>query len=501
MGFSTLGIGLGEGGGRIAASMVNFGANIACINTNEGDLNGLSNIPQHKKLLVNISSGGSGKDPNFVKSALQNKEERKRILSFIQKNLKDTPVTTICSRCKKKETIRDTEAVGDQHNCSHCGQNFGITKVKHEKEVNHDYIFLFACLGGGSGSGLIGEVLDIITRTPSVKAPIGVVCTLPDHSEDTTTKINAVSVFKNLYNDYAVKGIISPMILVDNQKMQESFDIPLGEMWTVINGTVTGLISKFNRFSNETSKYMSTVDTMDTARLWSLGSCCSMGKFIVGPSKLKSNQGQLMVDHPLALDEVESALKECTFVDGFDLSSAKGVGIIAVAPPHFLQDVNMSKCIKYAFGFAKEIIGDGLVIRGQYDDINTDCLEFYITYNGLKYPEERFEKMWDDIKEGKTIAQRKRNRIDEVPYDIEMESGDRGRNFNRLQRIKTGQDDPQDDYVDTRQVQVPTSRPKTPCDNCFLDPTTKKSMGVYNKRGPVPFESKICPVCKGSGKK
>ena len=49
MGFSVLGIGCGEGGGRVAASMVQFGVNILAINTNQGDLDGLKNIPSHKK--------------------------------------------------------------------------------------------------------------------------------------------------------------------------------------------------------------------------------------------------------------------------------------------------------------------------------------------------------------------------------------------------------------------------------------------------------------------
>ncbi len=47
--------------------------------------------------------------------------------------------------------------------------------------------------------------------------------------------------------------------------------------------------------------------------------------------------------------------------------------------------------------------------------------------------------------------------------------------------------------------QKPVNQPKKTCNNCFIDPITKKSMGVYNKRGPEPF-TKICPICKGEGK-
>ncbi len=496
MSFNIAGIGVGEGGGRIAMSMVDMGINISCLNTNEGDLKGLSKIPESKKLLIDISSGGSGKDPLFVKKSIANTDIRKKIIAFIKKMLDTTPVFTNCPECNSKEKIKDTEAVGDKHECSVCEKSFGITQVEHEPSIKHDYLFLFVCLGGGSGSGLIGEVIDICSTSPEINIPIAVVCTLPDDSEDTTTKTNAISIFKELYNVYATKEIISPLILVDNQKMQESFNLPVGSQYVIINNSITSLIDKFNSFSNQTSPYMSTIDTMDTARLWSIGGCCSIGKFIVGKSSKQENKGQLSVPHPLALEELEEAMKQCTFVDGFDLSTAKGIGIIAVAPDHFLQDENVSKCIRFAFGKAKEIIGDGLVFRGQYNNQNTDCLEFYLFYNGLLYPEERFARMWQDIKDGKVISEKKRNRIDEVSYDVHMESNSSGKNFKKLQNI--GQNI--EEQVEIRQVE--TIRPKQVCNNCFIDPMTKQSMGIYKRGGPRPFPltEKICPICQGRGK-
>ncbi len=493
MSFNCLAIGCGEGGGRIAMSMVDIDANVGVINTNAGDLKGLTKIPEYKKLLVDISGGGSGKDPVFVKHAMQNPELRNKVLSFVKGLLNSTPVFTLCSECGAKEKIKDTEAIGDYHTCLTCKKNFGIKEIQHEPTVKHDYIFLFACLGGGSGSGLIGEIVDICATSPEINIPVSVICTLPDDSEDTTTKQNAISIFKELYNKYATKEIISPLILIDNQKMQEMFSLPIGSMYSTINSSVTTLIDKFNKFSNQTSQYMSTIDTMDTARLWSLGGCCSIGKFIVGKSTKKENIGQLAIPHPLALEELGEAMEQCTFVDGFNLSTAKGIGIIAVAPDHFLQDENVSKCIRYAFGKAKEIIGDGLVFRGQYTDHNTDCLEFYIFFNGLMYPEERFARMWQDIKDGKTISDRKRNRIEEVPYDINMESGNAGVNFRKMQ--SNNEDQP---LVQTRSIDKKTVLQK--CNNCIQDPISKVSMGVYKKGGPMFFSGKICPQCEGRGR-
>lgn len=494
MSFNILSVGVGEGGGRIAMSMVDHNVNVCCINTNEGDLRGLNKIPEYKKLLIDISGGGSGKDPIFVKRAVSNPILREQIISFIKGILNSTPLFTTCPDCGTKDKVKDTQAIGDKHQCTVCSKEFGLVNIEHEPSVKHDYLFLFACLGGGSGSGLIGEIVDICSTAPEINIPIAVICTLPDDSEDTTTKVNAISIFKELYNKYATKEIISPLILIDNQKMQEMFSLPIGSMYATINRSVTSLVDKFNKFSNQTSQYMSTIDTMDTARLWSIGGCCSIGKFIVGPSKKPENKGRIQVPHPRALEELEQAMHECTFVDGFDLSTAKGVGIIAVAPDHFLQDENVSMCIRYAFGKAKEIIGDGLVFRGQYNDNATDCLEFYIFYNGLMYPEERFARMWQDIKEGKMLSERKRNRIEEVSYDIEIESNTSGKNFKKLQSAAVAEPV----FEETKPAQV--KRPTKPCSNCILDPITKQSMGIYRRGGPKPFEGRICPICQGRGK-
>lgn len=490
--FNIMAIGVGEGGGRIASSMVDVGVNVCILNTNRGDLDGLKNIPESKKLLVEIAGGGgSGKDPLFVKRSLEsNKDLRSNIVNFIKKNLDTTPLFTYCPSCQNKEKLKDTEAIGINHTCSSCSTSFGVINIEQIKEVKHDYIFLFVCLGGGSGSGLIEDVIDLCYTSQDINIPIAVVCTLPDDTEDTTTKINAISIFKNLYNKYAIAETISPLILIDNQKMQEMFNLPIGSMYSVINHSVTGLIDRFNKFSNQTSDYMTTLDMMDTGRLWSIGGCCSIGKFIVGNSIKESNKGRMTIPHFLALEELEEAMKQCTFVDGFDLSSAKGVGIIAVAPDHFMKDANVSKCIRYAFGKAKEIIGDGLIFRGQYTDPDSDCLEFYIFYNGLKYPEERFARMWQDIKDGKVLQERKRNRIDEVSYEIGLETSNYGKNFQKLQNINS--------TPELASANIITK--KITCNNCLIDPISRTSLGIYKKGGPIPFTGKICPICGGSGR-
>jgi hypothetical protein len=272
-------------------------------------------------------------------------------------------------------------------------------------------------------------------------------------------------------------------------------------MYPTINGAITGLLNQFNKFTDQTSAHGATMDTMNTGRLFALGKCCSIGKFIVGNPSSKEDRHNIIVPHALDLGEIEDAIKGCTFVDGFDLSTASGVGIIAVAPEYFFGDDNISTCVRYAFGKAKEIIGaDGLVFTSQLVDNTKDHLQFYLIFNGMSYPKERFDRMWAEIREGKLSLQRKAERIDEVSYDAKLETAQSGQAFKRLQQ-NTNQEVP---TQVTNQVEIPifnrkSDQKKQPCNNCFPDPVTKKSTGVYRKGGPAPFTGKICPICQGKG--
>jgi hypothetical protein len=41
----------------------------------------------------------------------------------------------------------------------------------------------------------------------------------------------------------------------------------------------------------------------------------------------------------------------------------------------------------------------------------------------------------------------------------------------------------------------------TECDNCFLDPRTKRSSNIYKAGGPIPFDDHtVCPRCGGGGR-
>ena len=55
--------------------------------------------------MIDISGGGSGKDPVFVKQSMANPELRNKVLNFIKGLLATTPVFTMCTECNSKEKI------------------------------------------------------------------------------------------------------------------------------------------------------------------------------------------------------------------------------------------------------------------------------------------------------------------------------------------------------------------------------------------------------------
>jgi hypothetical protein len=139
---------------------------------------------------------------------------------------------------------------------------------------------------------------------------------------------------------------------------------------------------------------------------------------------------------------------------------------------------------------------DGLIFTSQLTDDSKDYLEFFITYNGLSYPKERFDRMQEEVREGRISLRRKQARVDDVPYDTKLEQAQSGQAFKRLQNMNN-----QDSSGSPQEISY-NKKPevkKQPCNNCYPDPISKKSTGVYRKGGPSPFTGKICPVCNGTG--
>lgn len=421
MTYSLLLIGTGEGGGRIAQAFLPLGYTVCAINTAQGDLDGLTELDSAQKLLLKISQGGTGKNPLLVKEALTVPAQRTALRSFIEQQIQNHP--------------------------------------------SPDLLYVLICVGGGggSGSGLANVVLETVLE---FNVPVGMIYTLPGRVEDVVAKNNALGTFRDIYNSKAVNAAVSPLILVDNDYIMDRQGIPLKDFYTLSNQKIAQVIHQFNSFASLPSKYLSAVDTLDLGRLLGLGGVCSFGR--------------MRITNPVDLEAVKAMLSSGLFVQGVNIQSAKGAAVIVQAPEWILSDQLISNCVNFLFEEVARIIGGGIIFRGVYEDPQAKSLEVSVVFNGMTFPQDRFNEMWEDIRVGRTALKEKQTRFDHMSYDV------------------------QDDLMPSQTFQKVVQGTKSvwvTCTNCLINPLTKLSRNEYNGRGPMAFtKGQRCPQCAGRGK-
>ena len=311
------------------------------LNTTHNDLD-LLNIPQSQKFLMDTGEHGAGKDMERGERAVQ--QHQQEILHLARKT-------------------------------------FG-TQV--------DHIMVCFGAGGGTGSGGVLGSIEIAKRyaryigleNPNRK--VGVIMTLPTVGEASSPLVaeNAHKVATTL-NQMAMSGEISPLIIVDNDKIKKMYPgMTVKSFWPSINNTVASMFDIFNRLSSLNSRYTS-FDPMDYSSIMESGGCA-----IMGLTKVKA------FDDPYALSEaVKENLEKTLLAGGFDLSTAELAGCIVVGGKKLMaQTKGLQNNIDYAFDVLSEITGRATIHRGIYED-DRDCLRVYTIIGGLDSPSARLEEI------------------------------------------------------------------------------------------------------------
>jgi len=365
-------IGAGQCGGRLVKSFHDLGYRKAlAVNTTNNDLN-LLDIPKSQKFLMDIGEKGAGKDMQRGKEAVQ--EYAQDILHLAKKT-------------------------------------FG-TQV--------DHIMLCFGAGGGTGSGSVLGLIEIAkkyARYIGLENPdrkVGVVMTLP-----TVGEANSPLVAENSWNiatqlsQLASKGQISPLIIVDNDKINQMYPgMTVRSFWPNINSTFASLFDIFNRLSALSSRYTS-FDPVDYHSIMESGGCAIMGltkvdkfgdKFALSKAVKKNLEKTLLAG---GFDLSTAKLAGCIFVggkvkkdleksllaDGFNLSTAKLAGCIFVGGKKMmLNSKGLQDNINYAFDVLSEITGRATIHRGIYEDAR-DSLRAYTIIGGLDSPAARLEEL------------------------------------------------------------------------------------------------------------
>jgi len=345
-------IGSGEGGGRLAATFGRMGYPAAAINTTEADL-GRLRLPGSQKLVLPIAAGGAGQEPELGRQAVLVHQDRVR--SFLR-----------------------------------------------AMTLEADHVVL--CIGGGGGTGT-GSLPELVRLLRALKRPVGVIYTLPRDVEGTAVKVNALRALSQVYQ-MAEGGEISPLVLVDNNRIGELFpEVSLARFWPKANQFLADLWDAFNRLSMRESEFYSALDGTDYLRLLSAGKCAALGYAEV--VDLKS---------PVGLARAMSeAVHGGLLAGGFDLSTASAVGTIVVGSANTLRHLPAAY-LDNGLRVVGEIMRGGYAFSGVYADSGVYArLKLYVLFSGLDLPLERVQELVNDTQGEYKVLQEKLQTSDPQP--------------------------------------------------------------------------------------
>jgi cell division GTPase FtsZ len=191
-------IGLGQGGGNLAAEFARRGYRAMALNTARSDLSSLGVVSQHalseaQRLYIGIDGyDGAGSDLNYGRQCVAESAERIR-----------------------EAVARHTEGA--------------------------DVVLLTAGLGGGTGSA----VSELVRTLETLQLPVTTLTTLPSDQESGIAKVNAVRAVSEL-----VKLPEIGMIFADNARLAELHgDLALDEYFARVNEIIIDPLDSFNRLN------------------------------------------------------------------------------------------------------------------------------------------------------------------------------------------------------------------------------------------------------------
>ena len=325
-------VGAGQGGGRIAETFHKFGyRRVSAINTSPQDLNSL----QLENKLI-IGDGGAGKNMALAKEKYE--EHKDDAYDFILNS---------------------------------AGENF-------------DKIFVCAGAGGGSGAGtvlpIVATARELQSRYGSSSGKVGVILALPKISEGKKPNANAHNVLKTLFEEVD-SGKISPLILVDNEKMTRMYpNLAVAPFWETANRSIAGLFHLFNVTAGKDSSY-SSFDPQDYRQI------LESGFILYGASPVANWK-----DSPAFNKSIREQVKGNLLSDGADLGTGNQAGVLMIGGNEILNEVPQ-KNLDSAFEQFNRILRKGsTVYRGIYSGNRPD-LTVYTVIGGLSHPHTKLAEL------------------------------------------------------------------------------------------------------------
>ena len=325
-------VGAGQGGSRIAENFYKLGYKRACaINTAQQDLNTVS---LENKLC--FGEGGAGKIPEVAHKAFR--EKREDILDFMRRSFGD--------------------------------------------EV--DRVFVCAGAGGGTGAGsvepLVNTVVELQASIRSQSKKVGLILALPKYSEGKKVNANAFNTLNHAWH-LVDTGIISPLILIDNEKIGQLYpNLVVSEFWNVANKSMTGLFHLFNHTASKDSSY-SSFDSNDYKII------LDSGLIVFGASPVDDWKDSVSISRA-----IRENLKNNLLSGGIDLSTGNcGAGII-IGGTEQLSSIPQSFLDQAFDQLSRMLQPNSIVHRGIYSG-NQPILNVFTSIGGLGRPDEKLQEL------------------------------------------------------------------------------------------------------------
>jgi|GEM_PF-1120689 len=339
-------IGLGQGGGNLAAEWRRRGYRALVCNTAHADLQGLSrsedlDVPEDDRLFIGLEgSDGAGRDPEYGRACVR----------------------------EHAQAIRDA--------------------VQH-KLKGADAILIFAGLGGGTGSACD----ELIEALAPLDMPLLCVSTLPSHSESGITKVNAVKTANAL-----VQKSLHGRIFVDNERLLQTHrDVGMGKFYPTVNAAVLSSLDAINRINSHEGWY--SIKSFDGEDL---------RKVLLSGGVLNSHT--IALDGEVNADSVVEAARLCVdggeyFAQGLNLKGCPYLSVVITGPESALGTLS-AEAFDQAIGALKETTGGGAVYEGMYISNDDDIVKVHVLSASLELPQRLSTLLAAAHTEGQELAKK-----------------------------------------------------------------------------------------------
>lgn len=352
-------IGLGQGGGNLAAEWRRRGYRSLLINTARADLRALSHhegLDVPDKLVLEIGQGGTegaGKDPEYGMACVRAHADE--IRSTVEKHLRGADAFLLC-----------------------------------------------AGLGGGTGSALP----ELVRVLAPLDVPFITLTTLPSSAESGIAKVNAVKTANAL-----VSAELAGRMFIDNDRLVESFpDLDVVSYFPAVNARVLASLDELNRLNRRGDLW--SIRTFDGEDL---------RKVLLSGGILQSHVAKLSSDSALDVEYLVDVVSSCVdggdhLARGLDISKTAYLALVVVGPEKALRSTAM-QVFDDAVRELKQRTGGGAVYEGLYVAPDDAPLKAYVLSASFSLPDRVGQLLEDARAEGSELARKIQQEIAPLALD------------------------------------------------------------------------------------